>query len=262
MRRNLRELDEKKGAGWMSTYSDLVTLLLCFFVMLFAMSSIDIEKFRAVLNSFTRNVDVLPGGASVSNEALISSGVSQMTELEVYFESRSAMDSTEDGQELNDEMLKLAERIKSYLQKQGYGSDVNVEYSAQLIKLTLPGEILFDSAKADLREEAVELVEIIATMLKQDAFMDKTIQIEGHTDNLPIHTIRYLSNWELSSSRAISVARRFIQNYGFSPDKIAATGYGEYRPVADNTTVEGRARNRRVEIKIINEVYIEENDLD
>jgi chemotaxis protein MotB len=256
-----RKADEAKAGSpaWMSTYGDLVTLLLCFFVLLFSMSSIDVAKFKAAMSSFQKQIDVMPGGTSITNEELISNGISQVNGLETIFDTKVPLE--EIGEEDADitkskleEAKKNAEDINEYLKKEGYENEVTVEYNSNIIKLTIEGEVLFESGHAKLTSDAVKLVDVISLKVKE-YLEDKTIQIEGHTDNRPINTVRFPSNWELSQARAIAVGYRLINEHGIDPSKIAATGYGEYRPLAENTTSEGRAKNRRVEIKIVSEEY-------
>jgi chemotaxis protein MotB len=109
-------------------------------------------------------------------------------------------------------------------------------------------QVFFDLGKADLKPEAIEILTRLGPLLKD---IPNPIRIEGHTDNLPISTARFPSNWELSTHRATSVIRYLVEELGFSPDKLSAAGYGEYRPIADNETPAGRALNRRVDIVII-----------
>lgn len=244
--------------GWMATYGDMVTLLLCFFVLLFSMSSIDVAKFKAALNSFQNRVDVMPGGTAVTQNDLISNGISQINGIEIIFDKKIPLEQEgEESKEIEsklEEAKKDAEDINEYLKKQGYESVVKIEYNSNIIKLTIEGEILFESGYAKLTTDAVRLVDVVSLKI-MEYISDKTIQIEGHTDNRPINTARYPSNWELSQARAIAVGYRLIREHGIDPSKIAATGYGEYRPIADNATEAGRGINRRVEIKLITEEY-------
>lgn len=268
MSRKRKSNQPKSGSpAWMNTYGDLVTLLLCFFVLLFSMSSIDVAKFKAAMSSFQNQIDVMPGGTALTDNELISNGITQINGIEQIFDNKVPLE--EKGKEDEDitkskleEAKKDAEKINEYLKEQGYENEVKVEYNSNIIKLTIEGEILFESGKADLTPEAVKLIDVISVKLIEH-LPDKTIQIEGHTDNRPINTIRFPSNWELSQARAIAVGYRLIGEHGIDPSKIAATGYGEYRPLpdSDNNTPEGRAKNRRVEIKIVSEEYENIDDL-
>lgn len=264
-----RKADEAKAGSpaWMSTYGDLVTLLLCFFILLFSMSSIDVAKFKVAMSSFQNQIDIMPGGTALTNNELISNGISQVNGIEQIFDNKVPLE--EKGEEDADitkskleEAKKEAEKINEFLKEKGYENEVKIEYNSNVIKLTIEGEVLFESGKAQLTTEAIKLVDVISIKLKEH-LTNKTIQIEGHTDNRPINTVRFPSNWELSQARAIAVGYRLIEEHNIDPSKIAATGYGQYRPLedADNNTLEGRAKNRRVEIKIISEEYENINDL-
>jgi len=247
---------EKKGSPlWMNTYGDLVTLLLCFFVLLFSMSTIDVAKFKAAMSSFANQIDILPGGEALTGEELITNGISQLNEIALILENKNpTKEESEDvgtKEDEIDETANIAKEIKEYLTREGIESQVSLSYNSNFVKMTLPGEILFDIGKADIKNEAKEILDIIAKMIINNNYSQYYIQIDGHTDDWDINTIQYPSNWYLSAARAIAVGDVFINNYKFSPDKIACTGYGEYRAIADNNTVEGRAMNRRVEIKII-----------
>jgi len=118
--------------------------------------------------------------------------------------------------------------------------------------ITIPSEILFKSGEADLKEGAIEALDFIAISIKDSFQLDLGwyIRIEGHTDNIPINNSKFPSNWELSTARAISVVRVFIENEHFLPSQLQAMGFGEYKPVVENDTAENRRRNRRVELKI------------
>ncbi len=118
--------------------------------------------------------------------------------------------------------------------------------------ITIPSEILFESGKADLKEGAEEALDIIAESIKDSFQLDLgwEIRIEGHTDNIPIHNSEFPSNWELSTARAISVVRVFIENDHFLPSQLQAMGFGEYKPIVENDSIENRKKNRRVDIKI------------
>ena len=270
-----KEDEPPKGApAWQSTFADLMNLLLCFFVLLFSMSTIDAQKFEEIASSFSNTFSIFSaGGSSFEDGLLISNGVSQLNNLDQYINNTgAAAEQTAKNNDLEDdeasgdseaeelkEMLEaeqlkaseeLAEKMSEAMEEGGIDKDVEIEFTSQYVQLTLKGSVLFDSGKADIKEEALPLIAKIATILER--YAQSTIEIEGHTDNVPISTSRFESNDVLSSYRALSMFNYLVENTTLDPAKIKHSGRGEYCPVADNSTPEGRAKNRRIEIKIYN----------
>ena len=248
-----------KGApALQSTFADLMNLLLCFFVMLFAMSDIDKQKFELIAASFTQSFSVFSGGAqAIGDGLLISNGVSQLNELDEYMTTmgKSADQTTEEKdkiEEVKEEQLKesenLSELIEEALKEQNMEGMVDVDFTSQYVSLTLNGALLFDSGSADIKTDSLPILDKIGVILKK--YGKSIIEIEGHTDNVPIHTSRFADNNELSSARALSVFKYLIETADLDPAMVKHSGRGEYVPIADNSTEVGRAKNRRVEIKI------------
>lgn len=264
-------------APWMATFSDLMNLLLCFFVLLFSMSSISEEKWDALVASMASAFSILDGGAAaIGDGILISNGVSQLNDLDEYINSTGKnadsetdsdqfeqFDAEGDAQEelfqkaqeiLAEQNLKqneeLAERITETVQESNMGEQIEVSFNSEYILLSLKGAFLFDSGKAVIREEAYSALDRVGVILER--YAGGIIEIEGHTDNVPMSGSRYANNNELSSARALSVFDYFMDNTSLDPARIKHSGRGEYVPVADNSTEAGRAKNRRVEIRIYN----------
>jgi chemotaxis protein MotB len=255
-----KEEDPPKGLpAWMATFSDLMNLLLCFFVLLFSMSTVDAEKFEQVAASFASSFSILSGGGSSIGEGiLISSGVSQLSELDVYFTS---MGKNEEGDTTVDEKTqyenealaeseKMAEQIEQMVANTGIEEEIDIEFNSHYVLLTLNGAFLFDSGSAHIKEESLSLIDKVGLIIEK--YSDRLIEIEGHTDNVPISNSQFKNNNELSTARALAVLEYFIDEKGVDPVKLKSSGRGEYVPVSDNSTAEGRARNRRVEVKIYN----------
>lgn len=259
--------EEAAGGGlpaWMGTYGDLVTLLLCFFVLLFSMSSVDVRKFKEAIASFNNQIDIMPGGVALTEGDRINNGVSQLDNIEVLVKKSlpTSTDGTKnegEGAMSDEEILdaaleqakKVYEKVDSYLIEKDIREKLEVSYSLNYVKITLPGELLFDSGEATIKNRAFPVIDMIGTMIGQSDYQTYRVQIEGHTDNVPIRTAYFPSNWELSASRAIAVGKYLIDTLGYNPNRIATTGYGEYKPIVDNDSDTNRAKNRRVEIKII-----------
>lgn len=260
--RNKKEDPPVKTDGWMSTFSDLMNLLLCFFVLLFAMSSIDTEKWQKVAASFSSSYSVLDGGSTgIDDGQLIATGASQLTQLGEYYASlgEDAKGEKEEGIEgaldlIGQEGLKESEHmgdvIENMFDKTGTSDAVEVKVTQHYVCLNMKGALMFGSASADLTVEAERVLDEVANVLK--LYEDHLIEIEGHTDNIPIVHKLYTSNDVLSDYRALAVFNYLVEDAGVSPNKLKHSGRGEYSPIASNDTAEGRAQNRRVEIKIYN----------
>lgn len=262
-----RPEDPPKGApAWQSTFSDLMNLLLCFFVLLFSMSTVDAEKFEQLVASLQNSFSILPaGGSSIGDGEMISAGVSQLEFLDSYYNDlansknknetenngESSLEEEYKAKELS-ESEKMAENIEEAINKAGIQNMVEVNFNAEYVQLSLSGAVLFESGKSELVKEAYPVVKKIAAILEN--YDKNIIEIEGHTDNVPMHSAKYEDNNVLSMYRALSVADyiRSITKKTLNPAYIKSSGRGEYVPVADNDSPEGRSRNRRVEIKIFN----------
>ena len=258
-----RKEDPPKGSpAWMNTFADLMNLLLCFFVMLFSMSSVNEEKFEKVIASFQSTFSILPGGgASIGEGELISSGISQLENFDSYYNQQLSSQSggqTEEGKDITEayeqqeleESEDMAQQLENALSQYGIQDDVEVDFNAEYVTLNMNGALLFDSASAELRDEAYPLVNKLGKILV--TYDNNIIEVEGHTDNVPIHSSKYEDNNVLSMYRALAVANYLRDTTTLDPAYIKSSGRGEYVPIADNATPEGRARNRRVEIKIYN----------
>lgn len=260
------------GGGWISTFADLMNLLLCFFVLLFASSSVDQAKFDEIAASFTSTFSIFQAGSTaIGDGILISNGVSQLNELSEYINSTGAMAENDQNAEEFDEQQsdlqtelenveaaklemseELSEKIEEALQENNISDKVEIDFNSQYVQLTLKGAILFNSGSADLTESIIPTLQKVGVILEK--YAEYEVEIEGHTDNVPEHSKRFASNDELSSARALSVFDFLVKNTNLSPANIKHAGCGEYRPIADNSTSEGRDQNRRVEIKIYHEL--------
>lgn len=254
-----KEEEPKPAAAWMSTFSDLMNLLLCFFVLLFSMSTIDAQKFEQLAASFSDSFSIFTSGStSIGEGLLVGNGVMQLNELDEFMNTMGKeseeVEVEEDDPlaELKKEQMKeseeLAELIEEIIQEQNLDKEVDVDFTSQYVSLTLNGGILFDSGKATLKPECSTVLNKIGLILEK--YAKSTIEIEGHTDNVPIHTAAFADNDELSDARALAVFRYILEHTNLDPANLKHAGRGEYVPVADNATAEGRTKNRRVEIKI------------
>ena len=261
--------------AWMATFSDLMNLLLCFFVMLFAMSNMDEAKLAALVAAMNNTVSMFEAGAAaIGDGILVSNGVSQLNELDQYINSTGkSSNSITDSEQMQEferfpegvtveqlqeamdalaiqENEELAELVEEVLADNSIADQVDVTFTAQYVQLTMNGALLFDSGSAELKPEAENVLDKVAVIL--DRYSEGTVEIEGHTDNRPIHNALYNSNEELSSARALSVFYYLVDHTYLDPANLQHAGMGERKPVASNSTDEGRRSNRRVEIRIYN----------
>ncbi len=258
--------------AWQGTFGDLMNLLLCFFVLLFSMATMDASKFEEVAASFSQAFSVFSGGEMAIGEgALVGDGVSQLNALSAYVTSMGLAQSGEDSDEVEQavgemeqkELLEaaeaeqleasaeLAEKIEQALDEGDIENMVSLNYTSQFVQLDIQGSILFDSGKVEVKEDALPVLQKVGQIL--ESYAGGTIEIEGHTDNVPMSGGgKYSNNDELSSGRALTIFYYLTENTNLDPANIVHTGRGQYSPIADNSTDEGRARNRRVEIKIYN----------
>lgn len=235
---------------WLVSYADMITLLMVLFVVLFAMSKTDVAKYAVLRDSLQRafSVPVLQGNEPTSlkgagGASFVPPMISPPLEQELLAMTGAPTDAR---------MAAALHEIRQVLLQVPVPSDtsgrVEVGASREGIVISLAGNILFDSGKSDLKPSGMALLDTLAERLRT---MPNEIRVEGHTDNVPIATPLYPSNWELSSARATTVGRYLAEQNGIAPNRLSAAGYGEFRPVAPNDTREGRARNRRVDLVVL-----------
>ncbi|MCD6256576.1 flagellar motor protein MotB [Candidatus Aerophobetes bacterium] len=212
------EEEESKDPVWLTTFGDAMSLMLTFFVMLFAATSLNKSKIEPALGSLRGALGIM----QKTKPAIVSTPL--------------VVEPTQ----------KIAQQISQFVISKGLTGKVKVKLVRGGIRVSLASPILFELGKAELKQEIFPLLDEIAIILKK---LPNEIVVEGHTDNLPIHTKRFPSNWELSAARAINVAKYLIKK-GVSPSRVGVVGYADSRPIYPNDTPEHRASNRRVEIFI------------
>ena len=271
---------EEGSPAWMATFSDLMNLLLCFFVLLFASSTMDAGKIQKIAASFDNmSFSILNNGAqSLINGEMMSGGVTQLPETKTYLQQQGETAEGNEGNtgggatrtdakldEVSNAELKaeydergekesqeMYDEIVSMSESYNIESLVTIDYTKQYVELELNGSILFESGSAEVKDDSKMFLQKIASILTKYKY--NIIEIEGHTDNVPITGGGAFSdNRALSMARAKSVYDYVITQENFIDENMKIAGYGESRPVASNATPEGRARNRRVSIKIYNE---------
>lgn len=300
------------SAPWLATFADLMNLLLCFFVLLFSLSTVSEQKFEEVSISMANSFGVFEGGGSSidGKGKLISAGVSQLREIDQFLNymekspdgtstsdsakssdaqksssgsqeildtkanaegvqegSKGADSQTEnDSQSIRDAISVLQNATRNETENMYHKTEdlsekykllnyaeLSLDSNYQYVQLTIRGSVLFDSGSADIKKEAYSIFDNIGKIL--DKFPGHYIEVTGHTDNMPISNSNYSNNNWLSSARALNAATYLIDECGIDPNYIKYSGRGEYDPIASNKTASGRAKNRRIEIKIYNRYY-------
>ncbi len=217
------EDDEPTAPFWMATFSDMMTLLLTFFVMIVAMSEVEVKKFEEALSYFKG-----------------STGLLQHETITPTMRRQSSLDAKTRRQ------AEAFEEVQRYLEEQGLTDDVSVSLTEAGLRVIVTDSVMFRSGAADLIDPSRQLLATLAELLREHV---AAVTVEGHTDDRPIQTVRYPSNWELSAARAASVVRFLLDlPDALPPAQCTALGHGEHRPLVPNDTAAGRARNRRVDI--------------
>lgn len=245
------------GMRWLLTYSDLVTLLVAFFVVMYASSQTDVKKFQAVAGAFQSAFNTGGGGKSVISDSP-GTGViqppnptgdySKLDEVTKETLAKERLAEKKQVQQEQKDFNNVKKQIEKNSQEQGIASSVYMVIDERGLVISIQDTIFFETGKADLLPGARVVLDKLAIAIKN---LPNKVRIEGHTDNVPIHTVEYPNNWRLSTDRAVRVLMYLQTNHGYTPEKLSAAGYGEYHPVADNNSDAGKARNRRVDIVIL-----------
>jgi len=261
MHRRLKRGDSSENIGaWLTTYGDLVTNLLCFFVLLFSMSVIDAQKFeelaKALRSSFVSRTSV--GGSTLhqnmGKKILTVNFVNpddtgkKVVDNEKYIATAEEI-ILDDQEKIRQEKYALVkEQLEQDFANLGISDLVEVIEEKDFLLVRLNAQILFKPGSAEILEDGRNILNVVGDTLRA---IDNEIIIEGHTDTVPINTPLFPTNWELSTKRATNVVLYMVNELGVKPERLTASGCGEYRPIADNNTVEGRNRNRRIEFIIV-----------
>lgn len=245
-RRKKDKKSEGRGSpGWITTFSDLMSLLLTFFILLYSMSNIDAQKFKDMSMS-------LQGVLSGMGYTQVIEGPD--SDMEIPIDNESPPDENLESSTLMQEIQEVYEKVLDYVEKEGLDADVTVNFNKRGIYVDIKEAILFDSGSSKIKDSGLLVLNKIEGILKE---FDNEILIEGHTDDVPMKSAVYPSNWELSTGRSVAVLRYLSEIGNIPPGRLAATGFGEYRPIVPNTDEKNRAINRRVNILII---FDEESD--
>lgn len=262
------EKEEARGVpAWVMTFADLMTLLMCFFVLLLSFSEMDVAKFKQLSGSMKEafgvqseiEVKTIPKGTSVVAQEF-SPGKPEPTALNQIRQftidsNRNTLDALERELQEIKETRRHARQLRLALKEEIEKGSVVIQTEGMKVIVHLMENASFDSGYADVRPEFIPVLNKIADLIDNNS---GEITVSGHTDNVPIRNARFRSNWELSTSRAVSVAHEFLKRSKIDAGRITVTGHADTRPRADNTTAENRAKNRRVDVSIVRGKEIDE----
>lgn len=250
--RRKKEEEHENHERWLVSYADFITLLFAFFTTLYAISTVDAQKMGQMVLSMKQSFDagMLDSGSNYLSLDHGPSGSGDSVAKDILNNNKF-----EDGFELSEniiitrkDMHWLKLRIESALGSDALKASVHLRVDSRGLVLSLGEGGFFDSGSEEIKPEGRKLLDTIARSLIS---LGNMIRIEGHTDTDPIKTSKFASNWELSTARSTEILKYMISKFGFRPELLSAAGYGEYRPAAPNDSLEGKARNRRVDIVIL-----------
>lgn len=253
-RRRKKHEKEPNLERWLVSYADFITLLFAVFVTLYAMSQTDKRKVEALVASLRESFGYVKTGASAERVTVMDSTdlrVIPAIKPEILTPGKGGEDEGVHRKRTHAEakdFQAIKTAIETYLARHGAQDKVSVEITKRGLVVSLKEAGFFDSGSAEVKESSYPLLAKVAESLMS---FSNPVRVEGNTDNVPINSRAFKSNWELSTARATNIVHYLIENYSFQPEKISAVGYGEYRPIAGNDTDAGRTKNRRVDIVLL-----------
>lgn len=246
MARRARRQDEENHERWLLPYADFITLLFAMFVVLYAMSKVDEAKYKVLGSSLNFAFgSLIPGQPGVADPGLLRLSEQELL-LKALVDKRNAR-LAEQQRKQNEAMLAMVNNLKQVMAPLVKSELVNVTQTARGVVIDINASALFEQGEAALQRGALRTLTAVAKVLESGG---EAIEVEGHTDDIPIFTPQYPSNWELSTARASSVVRLFIDE-GVAAERLRAVGLASFQPIVGNDTPEGRARNRRVTVTIV-----------
>jgi len=246
-----REEKEPNGERWLLTYSDLITLLMIFFVIMYASSTVNATKYKQLSQSLNAAFSGGSGKSIVGDQAGVSAlDASGTTPAKTTVDEKTASAATKAIEQNKMEAIK--KNVDNYLKKNGLSSSVSTKIDDRGLAVSLNSTLLFDVGKANVLDASTKKIISIGRMLNS---VNNYIRIEGHTDDTPISNNEFSSNWQLSAIRATNVTELLISQSGINPKRISAVAYGENRPIANNSSQKGKAKNRTVDIIILSSLF-------
>jgi chemotaxis protein MotB len=231
MKRRKHNEEHENAERWLLTYADLITLLLAFFIMMYVFSKKDAQKYDEVASHLKT---IFSGGTGLAGKGSVTAA--------------SPIDMPSKGASSGEIKRQLESELMDSNRNKPGGENISVLSDERGVVIRVLDKAFFDEGKAELKDGAKGALDKIVPIIKS---VDNHVRIEGHTDNVPIKTNEFKSNWELSVRRATEVVRYFVEKRGLPPDRISATGYAEYRPIVQNNSPKNKSLNRRIEIIVV-----------
>ncbi|GAB4072992.1 flagellar motor protein MotB [Barrientosiimonas marina] len=241
MRRKKQRKSNHINESWLLPYSDLLTLLVALFIVLFAMSEVDAQKYQSLMDVFESE---FKGGTGV-----MEGGSGEQEPLPASSDSADEKDKKSAGMKEAERLEKVQKKINGYIEDNNLQDVLGTELSSEGLLVTISNEVTFASGSAEVNAKGQDIAKEVSHFLYTDP--PHQIVVSGHTDNRPINTKKYKSNWELSAMRAINFMRLILENEDLDPERFSSKGRGEYQPLVPNTNEENMSKNRRVEVLIL-----------
>jgi chemotaxis protein MotB len=238
---------------WLVSYADFITLMFAFFVVLYATATANQKKQAQVsesIDSAFHSLGIFPGSARISSDAPVSPGPAQPAAVPAADVSDQDVVA---AAAVRADLHRIQGQLAQTLASQVASRTVSIQMGRDGLVISLREAGFFDSGSAEPKPGTLPVLRTIAASIARTPY---DLRVEGHTDNVPIHTSQFASNWELSTARATELAKSFIVDHGISPARLSAAGYAEYHPVASNDTAEGRGQNRRVDIIVLPRISV------
>jgi chemotaxis protein MotB len=233
----LPQQEHEENDPWLMTFADMVSLLMAFFVILYSMSALNAVKYHDLTDSLR---ETFKGKTAIGK----TSKGKEINMAEIIGSAKEVKQYKSLNEKVNAEMVAITLKMNTFISEHKLGNKVSAFIDDRGVVIKIADEILFAPGEARLSKESQVLIDYLVTMIKEFPYQ---LRVEGHTDNTPIQTNVYPSNWELSTARACNVVRTFIEKGG-NPTQFSAEGFAEYRPIGSNSTVSGKMKNRRVEL--------------
>ena len=243
------EDDEPAQGNWLTSYSDMISLLFCLFVVLYGMSKVNEESFRQLSEALSKSLSTGGLATKTPHKMMATDNVQEGGKFDKHMKIETPPDDDEIRMKRLEQLQQLKRDLEGKLEKQGLKNSVSIDIQERGMVISLmTDKLLFELGKADLKNRCSHILQVISPTLLS---YEHPIRIEGNTCDLPIHTSEFDSNWDLSTKRATSVAKYLIFKQKIKPERVSIIGYGEYKPRFPNTSESNRQKNRRVDIVIL-----------